>query len=329
MQFDCEKFYCINRNSAYDCLIINHNIQFYSYLPNFKAAVIVYEPLKFNYLTENGQDQTPRSICDKFNIDYVEFDEYSLESRLNLCLVGNHEFKSTQLIVSPSILTKNELVTFLEGELKIDLIARDYDLIQNQLDLLSEKEQKIRTLCDVDILFDEQCGLILIDFETYKYNNKQDKENRWLLKRIHRCQNSLQILYLVILDLNGEFSLQTTLSDLDKELRKFKKFKISNEFNLLLLNNQDNLKELLANIMKTRIKQRKFFALSYPPLSEKINENELFLISSGFFNSFSAQYILSLIHLKELADTLCSGEFSQRFPLIASEKANLFMKMLC
>jgi hypothetical protein len=327
-QLDLNKFEDLSKQKPFNCLIVNHNVQLYQYIPNFRA-VIVYDKVECLPDKTHGV----KEACVKCKVDYIEFDFYTIESKL---LVESEtlddQMTNSQLLVSSKIWS-TELVEFMENELFLSLITRDYGKIENKLGLNDDTCNSM--ICDVDILFDELTGLVFFSRDMF-YPNGQFSDG-WLLDKLGRYKCSLQLLYVVIYEPSGCLSngRKPDLCDLDQDLRDLKKSVFwsgksehSFDFKILILENFDNLKKLVVNILRSSREKRKQLALAYPVLSEITQNDELFLISSGFFNSFSAQYVLQRCTLVQIAELYQNNEFAVRYPVIRPEHVHMYFKML-
>jgi hypothetical protein len=328
-QFEAGRFEQLNRQKSFDCLIVNHNVGIYEYAQNFQS-VIAYDKSE---TPENEANQL-KEICSRFDIEYIEFEVYKFESRLAVANdVKIREMENYQIIVTSKILRISHLVEFLETNMNIELIKRDYSIFDKLFK--SSQKQLTRQICDVDVLFDEISGLVLVDISAFFWNGEFNTE--WLTDKISHYRYSLQTVYVVISGLNGHLSStdQLKLTDVDRILRDFKKSlfwtqESDNSFDvkLVILEDETSLTKLIVNIIRSRREERKNYELAYPNLSETMSEDEFLLISSGCFNSFSAQYVLSKTNLVDFLDYAYNIDgLRLRYPLILPKTALVYFKM--
>lgn len=312
----------------YNCLLISNNVKFYDYLRYFKTC-IAYESASSSSSSSADVFKSLKLACLQSRCEYVEFDAFKMENVLAMTLIDHTLMNPTQLIVSPSILKYNRLVEELECKMNMNLIVRDYERIQAKLNFKA-RETMPQIICNVDILFNEQVGLVLDELDSFNEND--------LFEKVKRYQHSLRTLYYVIFDEKKQLLTKNEYGEFNKRLSKihnhwFLKERSSSEskfsFKLILLTNYESLLELVANVIESshRWRVNTTSTLAYPSLSEKITSDEFLLICSGYFNSFSAQYILSRCGLDQMSDLYDRNQFTSRLRLILPSQAQNFFTL--
>jgi hypothetical protein len=325
-KFNNQAFEEFNKKSKFDLLITNFNIKLCDYIHHFNS-IVVYEPI----ISANKTDYSLqiRKICDKNKLDYSEFEPYSLERVLGSAVLKNDspDESNHQIIVS-EIVYEN-FVEILEGNLGLSLICQDYQPIRLNIEL----EKKFKApICDLDILFDEQTGLILYEFDLFtKFDDNQTRDFLIKLKNYKHCLNVLYFVMVVPHKNESTFSTECSNSKIIYLTNYFDSFnKTESNFCLkfLVLQNLKFLKRLVQKILITSREMRMNHALTYPILDHTMSYEEFILVSSRCFNSFSAKSILSITDVASLCDLYERNQLSIRFPLIMPQQAQMFFNIL-
>lgn len=271
-----------------------------------------------------------KDICQKFKINYIEFESYRLDLE-SKDLLENESNQSPlncgkQLIVSNRVAGHSDLVDLIEFRMGFSIFERDYD------SMITQYQLNKAFICDADILIDEQTGIIFQDIG--QFLNFGEQQFISLLTRISRFKFNLKFLYIFLIPSYQEVSKDFEEITSNPNYVKLAKFSMGNNqteicFKLkqILISNFDNLEIYLKNIYSESEKRRKNAKYDWPMLSFKPTKDEMFLISLGCLNSFSAQYLLSRHKLTDIFEMKLE-EFVIRFPLIETFNAKLFFDII-
>lgn len=297
--------------SKNDCLVVNYNTLIHENLSSF-THLIVYECLK-NAILFNHKENFFES-CQKLNIRYIEFESY----KINLYGLSNIEMERA-IICSQRVANNTFLVEYIETELGIKLITRNYEYItmENRLNNL--------IICNADFLVNEKVGIIFQ--ECSQFLNYFEEEINLFFKKLVNFRFNLTNLFIILTYSETKESNFKFLNH--QNISRFLKFcKDSNQnhssflLNPIFAQDLESIKYFLKKILDNFLHEGNFLNFTNEPTLE-----EQFLVSLGCFNSIDAQLILQSCSLTDLV-SFDFDKFKAKFEFIDNEKIEFFLKIL-
>jgi hypothetical protein len=273
-----------NTYKKYECFIAHNDVSLNEHLTSFTQVILYQTPNEMDSIQFKNYENM-KKISKTNKIDFIEFETYKVDLISKMSVIEKQVFnQSKQLIVSKKFMNNSELIEWSETRLNFELIERDIN------NLVKKYAIDRRLLNDLDVLVDEFTGISF--FNLNDLNKINESEFIANLKLIRLKIDYYYIIFVPFDELSVEQYLKLTNS-----VNYLKFTKLCNELNRNSINfkiktiNLNKRNQLAETVHKICFKDNEKDIKSL--LKHEISDEEVFLLSLGCLNFYSAQSLKS------------------------------------